>query len=291
MKNYEIHISQEDRERWTPPLLEFYTINKGMEEEEALEAIDKLFKEVAYGWNRAPHKLETRIQQKTGFQWQNHENLNPNKPKIEDIELEFKKDKTIYVEKSFLYEHLTEEEKKWWDYRIDEYYKEFSFNESSDRPLLTQLMFEELLQRRLFLKRLKSNAASLNKEMTDSLKRISELQVKLGITREQRAGILDNIDGNVADIAVHLDKKLEVMPQQLKQMYDEEVRYQKLKNQRPPVNTLPPRETMKAILNKESTGGKIEVTGNAIQEISELVSNQSKDKKAEYRDLPDGERV
>lgn len=290
MKDYSINMDQDDIARWKGPLIQYYVKSKGLSEKDAKIAICKVIDEVKAGWNRAPKDIDTRIKMKTGFQWVSQENLNVKKLQIKKAPVG-KEAPTSSGSESFLYDNLDDEEKLWWDRRRDEYNHDFIFNESSDKPLLVQLLFEELMQKRLFLKQLDSDEQVYGKLLTESLKRVTELQIKLGITREQREGALDNIDGNVAEISISLDKKLDTMPKQMKLDYDEEFRYIALKNQRPPINILPAKETMMAIINRSSMNDKFEVTNKIAQEITDEVYKNRIDKKPEVVELPDGEVI
>lgn len=290
MKDYSISMDQDDIARWKGPLIQYYVKSKGLSEKDAKIAISQVLDEVKAGWNRAPKDIDTRIKMKTGFQWVSQENLNVKKLQIKKVPVG-KEVPTSSGSESFLYDNLDDEEKLWWDRRKDEYNHDFIFNESSDKPLLVQLLFEELMQKRLFLKQLDSDEQVYGKLLTESLKRVTELQIKLGITREQREGALDNIDGNVAEISISLDKKLDTMPKQMKLDYDEEFRYTALKNQRPPINILPAKETMMAIINRSSMNDKFEITNKVAQEITDEVYKNRIDKKPEIVELPDGEVI
>lgn len=285
-----MNITQEDRNRWRPPLLEYYKKNRGMDDFEAKEKIKAVFVKAEKGWQKAPKDLDTRIKVLTGFQWDNQTNLNPIKPNIPKAPVGKEEKEGSKSSEHSIYDYLDSEEKKWWDIRFDEYKRDFEFNESSDKPLIVQLLFEELCQRRLFIYQIQNPNKDYSKRLNDSLKRVTELQTKLGITREQRSGALDNIDGNVAEISMHLDKKLELMPKEMKQQYDEELRFLSMKNQKPPINTLPSYDTMKAIISKGADGAKSsEISNKAAQEIHEAVYKEKQEEAK--KELPDGERV
>lgn len=285
--DHRIQITDDDLDRWTGPLNSFFREVRNMDDHEAEEAIKQLWDSVSEGWKRAPKNLDTRIKMKVGMKWKGFENLVPAQIQVPEVPVGKEKESSS-VGSNFIYQHLNPSEKEWWDSRYRDYTMDFDFNDSADKPLITQLLFEELMQRRLFLKQLKGSG-DYGKELTESLKRVTELQLKLGITREQRLGILDNIDGNLAEISMYLDKKLDSMPKQMKKNYEEEARYQNLKNQKPPVNILPARETMKAIVDKGSDGMQ-KISNTAAQEISELAANKSKEEK-ESIELPGGERL
>jgi hypothetical protein len=280
MDNF-IEMTAPEKEIWYPLLVVFYR-KKGVGEEKLDEQIQKVFLQAQVGWDRAPRDLDTRIKVKTGFQWKSHENLKPklaihNIDKVVDV-LEEKSDDNYEIG---IDQTLSRPEKEWFNGRKATYVKDFDFNESSDRLLLDQLLIEELIQRRLSIKQLKYSDRDFNRALTDNLKRITELQERLGITRQQRSGILDNIDGNVAQLALSLDKKLENMPEVMKAQYEEELYYQGLKNQRPPSNILPPIEKIEALLKID---GKISVNVDS-ERLSHITEEVAKSIQ-EQRDIP-----
>lgn len=285
-----ILMTDKDKERWFP-LLEEYFRDKDIPESDITNKIEKIFAECQLGWDRAPRDLDTRIKMKTGFQWQSHANLMPNRKKEEEAEIIKEK---VDVADISLFDTMSKSEVVWWQERLSIYKKDFEFNDSSDKPLLDQLLVEELVQRRLFKLQLSNKERDLSKRLTDSMKRVTELQTKLGITREQRAGIMNKIDGNVAQLALSLNEKLENMPEKIKKDYEDELYYRNLKNQRPPINILPAPEKLQAMLNVDG-----EVSANLdssrITEISEAVAKEIMNKKEESKgdktELADGESI
>jgi hypothetical protein len=116
---------------------------------------------------------------------------------------------TIYNDSLFNYLNL--DEKNYWKVRDYEYRKEFDFNDSSDRILLEQLIYLEIMLRRIRLFRLTG-------KYNESIKGLDESKViddhrkameKLGILRIQRIQSDSNVEGNVGEISMSLDVKLE----------------------------------------------------------------------------------
>ena len=239
-------LSDQDKKKYERVLLKYY-IDQGLSESDAQFKINEVFAQCQIGWDHCPRNIDTRIKMKTGFQWKSHENLHPRKKKELEVEVVEESNEEIGTD-GYLFKYLTKGEQNWWNERKESYRKEFEFNNSSDFTLLTQLLFEELLQRRLFVSQLQNKRRDYNKQFNDSLKRVADLQVKLGITRGQRAGILDNIDGNIADISVSLEEKLEHLKEIESNETQEELMYGHLKAQKPPYNILPPKEKIEAIL-------------------------------------------
>lgn len=280
-------MTEVDKERWFSPLYEYYQ-QKQMNDAEIRKTIERVFTEAQIGWNRAPRDLDTRIKIKSGYQWKSHENLNP--------KFHIEKETTIEEEvtedpENYLLAYLSKEEKEWWLKREDKYRQDFDFNSSSDEMLLKQLLAEELIQRRALIKQLKNKDNDYNKMLTEVLKRITEVQAKLGITREQRSGILDNVDGNIASLAVTLEEKLANMPEKMRKEQEEELYYSNLKNQRPPHNILPPIEKIEALLQVD---GKVttNIDSERISEITEQVAKEITDKKhVERIELAEGAEI
>lgn len=281
-----ILMTDDDKQRWLGPLTEYYRDN-GIPEEKILSTIEEIFAAAQVGWTRAPRDLDTRIRVKSGFQCKSHANLKPRRkavPEIQTQEEEASKDDSLFST-------MTKTEKEWWENRMYEYALDFDFNNSSDKPLIEQLLVEELIQKRIFKQQLRNHEKDQSKRMNDSLKRIGDIQTKLGITREQRVGILNKIDGNVAQIATELDEKLKIMPDKMKADYEEELHYIKLKAQRPPINILPPIEKVAAMLNLDDNGEKSSVSfsGEKISEITEEIGREiSEKKKPPIKELPGG---
>ena len=288
-----IVITREDIEKWTPVLKKYFSgkssgdlqnIFNKYNVEDIDELLDKIFAECQTGWNRAPYNLDTRIKIKTGFQWRSHENLRPREKK-QETEQEVKEEENVF-------NTMSDKEKEWWGNRKMEYLDDFDFNKSSDIPLLDQLLLEELLQRRIFYKQLKNKDHDYNKQLNDGLKRIADIQTKLGITREQRAGVLNKIDGNIAQISVELNEKLAKMSDELKKEYEEEMKYLSIRNQREPANILPPLAKIEALLGGEKASANIDST--KMSEITEAVGKEISDKREEkpqIKELADGVEV
>lgn len=287
--NKPIIMSEEDKNRWYPVLREYFR-QLGRSEDKIEEEIIRVFAEAQSGWNRAPRDLDTRIKIKSGFQWKSHENLKPNRKDIKEIQPSESEDEIIAG--LSLKDVMNQEEKDWWEERMKIYNHDFEFNNSSDKPLLEQLLVEELLQRRLFKLQLKYNNRDYSKRITENLKRVSELQTKLGITREQRAGIMNKVDGNVAQISLTLQEKLGQMPEVLKKEYEEELYYAGRKAQRPPINILPDVAKIESLLNVD---GKVSANldSDRISQINETVAREITEKKQESnlppkKELADG---
>lgn len=280
-----IIMTDADRERWVPVLIKYYE-DQGKTSLEAEEIINTILAECQIGWNRAPRDLDTRIKMKSGFQWKSHSNLKPKRSKIEESSLIIEEDDNSGDD--YLFKSMSKGEKEWWGERLGFYGGDFDFNVSSDVPLLQQLLVEELIQRRLQRDQLTNRKTDLSKRMTESLKRITDCQTKLGITREQRAGALDNVDGNVAQLAQGLVEKLNNMPEIIRQELEDELHFETLKKQQPPINVLPAPEKLEALLQ---VGGKTSANldSDRLSEITEQVAREiTNDKEKAKDELPGG---
>ena len=110
-----------------------------------------------------------------------------------------------------LVDFLNGEEKKFWFKRELQYRREFDFNDSSDRILLEEAIYIEVLLRRVRI-------AKITGENLDKVKGLKEDDLidnhrkvldKLGILRVQRIQFDSNIEGNVGEIALLLDEKID----------------------------------------------------------------------------------
>jgi len=282
-------MTDEDRDKWYPVLADYYR-QKGEAEDRIPDIVNTVLAEAQAGWKRAPRDLDTRIKMKSGYQWKSHANLKPKKKEEIEENIKSNKEEDISFE---ITSSMTKKERDWFELRLKDYVTDFDFNNSSDKPLLEQLLVEELIQRRLFGLQLKYIDRDYSKKMSESLKRVSDIQTKLGITREQRAGALDNIDGNVAQISVDLNEKLKKMPEKIRREEEEELYYSNLKKQRPIVNILPAPEKLEAMLridgkttaNLDSEHISI-ITEQVAKEITEV--NESNKEKPPLKELAEG---
>lgn len=250
-----IEMSEKSYQEWYDILIEFFT-SKGSNKEESISKTKEILKEVQDGWPHAPKDVETRIKMKSGYKWKSHNNLVSNPDYLPNvIRKEEKKNET--VRDMYQWEsNVSESELAWWKNREAEYEKEFEFNNSSDRPLLYQLLVEELTQKRLGAMMLKNpkSADNYSKLMTESLKRLQDTQTKLGITREQRADAIDNKTGDVSSLSVDLDEKIRRAKLKVDEWDKEAAKFKFKKSQTEPINPLPPISKIEALLGLDKEG-------------------------------------
>ncbi len=286
-----IIMTPKDREKYYSPLFKYFIESKELTEEEAKDKIEEVFLESQQGWVNAPISLDTRIRIKSGFQWKSHENLKPKIKTVPDKFLKVKEeDEETEIGEGFIFRYLRKYEKNWWKGREKIYRSEFDFNESSDIPLLNQLLFEELLQRRLFKNQLQNPSRDYNIQLSKSLERLSQLQIKLGITREQRADIIDKMDGNIATLSISLDEKLKNIKDIENINESEELLYSNLKAQKPPYNILPPEDKVEAMVK---SGEGIVYSTDAPEEKTKVeeVAKEQKRLLNKKKEFPVGESI
>jgi hypothetical protein len=270
-----IKLSDASYKAWKDKLVKFFEV-KGLDTEDAEEKVILVLEQAQKGWPHAPKEINTRIKMKSGYQWKSHDNLKPNAESLPNvINTNIDRDQTL----SELYQweaSISTEEKKWWDRRKSQFEEEFEFNNSSDQPLIFQMLLEELTQMRIasLILRNPKGADKYNKLMTDSLKRLQDTQTKLGITREQRADLLEKAEGDVASLSLNLDDKIKKAKLKVEQWAKEEAKNKFIKNREGVINPLPPVEKIEALLgmNPDGTlGAKLDT-----HELSEVMEEAVK---------------
>lgn len=103
------------------------------------------------------------------------------------------------------------EERKYWSEREAKYRGEFEFNDSSDWPLLLQVLLEELTQWRLVRKRIINPDEDVEVLITNSYQRMIKAQEALGITRKQREEAQNETEGNIGQLAKQYEEKKEII--------------------------------------------------------------------------------
>lgn len=170
------------------------------------ERIRKTIETCIYGWYRCPGDFDKRILLKMG----------PNSKKLKK-----RRDKKRYnkvrsaqkfVKSGFFNDiELSEDEAVFADGRYQSYTEDFEFNSSSDQMMLKQLIVDEILINRLEIERLMhveldQNVEMLNEKIQD---RYRKNLLNLGVSRQQRVEYDQNIEGNVGQLSMNVEGKLE----------------------------------------------------------------------------------
>lgn len=191
-------------------------INKRVE-----EILDKAYK----GWPRAPKSFVSRVscavgnrtidkwrKDKLAKQERQAKGLSDDDAMDEFVEKDMASAfENISVYGDSVYDFLSDDEKLYWKKREGEYRKEFEFNESSDKVLLEEVIYLEVLLRRVRKAKLTGEGLELIKGYSeaDIIDEHKKLLEKLGILRLQRIQADQNIEGNVGEISLALEEKLE----------------------------------------------------------------------------------
>lgn len=250
-----LEMSEKSYQTWYDTLNEFFT-SKGVPTDKISEKITSILEEAQRGWPHAPRDIETRIKIKSGYKWKSHNNLASNPDYIPNVIRKQEKLENTIRDMYQWENNVNAAELAWWKERESQYEKEFEFNQSSDKPLLYQLLVEELTQRRLGALMLKSpkEADAYSKLMTESLKRLQDTQTKLGITREQRADAIDNRTGDVSSLSIDLDEKIRRAKLKIDEWAKDSAKNKFKRDQSDPINPLPPISKIEALLGIDSEG-------------------------------------
>jgi hypothetical protein len=207
--------------------------------------VGKIIEKSLSGWDRSPNSLEDRVKVLLGHQ---HVKSYEEGTKYED---EFKdsrgtgekvgrkpktKEDRYYEEAGITSEVgidpmdlfspalLSSEELAYIRKRESEYKAEFDFNNSSDVVLLNQVLADELMLRRVSLNRLNGIRVS-ESDINKAVERIRGTLKELGVTRAQRMELDQDVQGNVGQLSMELEKTLE----QIKRLRNKEKRDKILK--------------------------------------------------------------
>lgn len=101
---------------------------------------------------------------------------------------------------------LTPQEKEFYNKRVNDYKTDFDLNESSDMPIVKQIVIEEIIQARaqsevLKASRGESSNIDVVKILTQSNERLQKAQTSLGITGVQRKQEKTSADGTIGQLA------------------------------------------------------------------------------------------
>jgi hypothetical protein len=251
------------------------------------EKIEEVMEACKKGWDCAPKNFIKRVEWKTKWNCtavQQRFDYKENYSNAKQIQLQkdlktATKNKNLYPGGSGtdMRKMLTiPEEKKFWIEREEYYRDEFDFNNSSDYPLLLQLLLEELTQWRLARRRIINPDDEVEFLITQSYKRLIDAQKALGITREQREGSNKETEGNIAQLAKLYEEKKEYIEKiKERDRLDEELKMQMHLNKKG-LDYLPS-DLADAMRNVNDTEEIIEmdIVPAESEEISEEISNDN----------------
>lgn len=293
-KPQKINISEDERKKWKRLLVDYYkpmpimpnSFQKFKAEhsdwdishEEFIDRyINYIIQTCEDGWERAPKSFEKRISYKSG--WNNPIRFKKSSKIITKEEGEDHNSYSMMDFKSI----LSDDEKEFYTQRLKQYFDDFEFNDSSDKPLVERLIIEEVVYRRLMILQLRQTSgkkireldanADIATQLSDSHKRMSELQKQLGISRMQRADEINKGANSVAEMAMMLDEKLKKYPELRGKLEEEEQKYVAKKKEQVPINFIPEREQLENMLAQTDS---TQIYENIVGEMLDLPKEENK---------------
>lgn len=197
-------------------LIRFYKAD-GFTKKEAETKAKTGIEKALYGWIRCPNTFESRIKQIRGRNSSTARKLREEKKVVEAEKVLKKLAKSSSLPERILdltfinHLDLKAPDKKFVKERKEAYFKDFDFNNSNDEMIVNKIIIDELALRTLEKKRFEDLAKideDLEKTVDIIQKRLKVNIDSLGISRKLRVEQDMNIEGNVASLSVHLDKKM-----------------------------------------------------------------------------------
>ena len=196
-------------------IVELYIKENKMDRHEAEEKASKVMFDAIQLWPHAPKEYKKRVDMKIGNHKLQRKKKEKQRKKLERLlEPQYGEHGELLeapkIVDLFSPEDLEGRELLYYEARKKKYQEEFEFNDSSDRMILEQILFYEIMQHRSRSAMLKGNIESVHftKNESELSREYREALSKLGILREQRITLDRNIQGNVSQLSVELDKKL-----------------------------------------------------------------------------------
>jgi len=171
--------------------------------------IEQVINKSKWGWPNAPGIFSRRIEILLGVASKAYV-----KEKRRELKQQQEEEKNRKIHSSYLGDHLqlNPEEYQYMKERFKFYIKDFDFNKSSDQVLLNQIIVQELLLRRLEVKRL-TKSVEVEQDNEIIVKELGEQYRKnlsdLGVSRKQRVELDQAIDGNVAQLSSMVEQKID----------------------------------------------------------------------------------
>ena len=264
------------------------------------DKVNEILEAASKGWEHAPRSFFVRVKTKIGqFQISRFEKMKEEVHKLrnegyedEEIAKIIKRRKTkkdvpsLNIEKpvfgSSFFDYLHGDEKLYWIQREKDYRREFDFNESSDKILLEQLLFNETMLFRIRKTLLTGEGKEEIKNLKESslLEEHKKISEKLGLLRIQRIQNDINIEGNVGEITLALEEKL----LQAREISDKKTRVKVIERLRKIYNNAVLKEEIEetieemALLKEAEIMGDINVVPQAVYEsvIAKLEGQSAK---------------
>ena len=264
------------------------------------DKVNEILEAASKGWEHAPRSFFVRVKTKIGqFQISRFEKMKEEAHKLrnegyedEEIAQIIKRRKTkkdvpsLNIEKpvfgSSFFDYLHDDEKLYWIQREKDYRREFDFNESSDKILLEQLLFNETMLFRIRKTLLTGEGKEEIKNLKESslLEEHKKISEKLGLLRIQRIQNDINIEGNVGEITLALEEKL----LQAREISDKKTRVKVIERLRKIYNNAVLKEEIEetieemALLKEAEMMGDINIVPQAVYEsvIAKLENRDAK---------------
>jgi hypothetical protein len=238
-----IDISPSERETMLEKIISFKTkdgVPANMSIEDITREANRIIDRACNGWTTASSIFENRITILLGLNpdWSYKDKGSGRKRKQTGVLTE--EEAAIVVTDKDLLEGLNKKERLFFKNRMEEYNREFGLNNSSDHSLILQIIAEEIRQRRLIKESVTDITKNYDRELNASIKRMTDSLNALGITRAQRQEANTEIDGNVAQLALELERKFMRCAKESEKLIQEEIEYLERHNDRSgPKNRVP----------------------------------------------------
>lgn len=178
-------------------------------------AINKIIKDSINGWPHAPSTFKDRIYSKLNLNTDGSQKSSggyvKDDAKIQNALTKRTGRKLVgeentdeaWIELQLL---LTPQEKLFYEKRINDYKDDFGLNDSSDIPIVKQIVVEEIIQARAQSEVLKASRGEdanfdVVKILSQSNERLQKAQTSLGITGAQRKQEKTSADGTIGQLA------------------------------------------------------------------------------------------
>lgn len=216
-----IEVSDEDLDKAKEELFAFYgSIDfKG----DVQSKVDSIIETCLYGWYRCPSDFDKRIKSKIGTNSKFLKGVSNLTDETVKLGNNSQSRNNIL---DFIDIELSREERKFLKEREQEYRRDYEFNNSSDLILLNEVLIDELILNRLQKERIVNKDFNVIEARIEKVqKRVLAKMEKLGILRSQRIEHDNNVEGNVSQLSVMVEKKLD----EIRKLKNKEFRTSKLK--------------------------------------------------------------